>query len=905
MDPNAQAPASLGQEGRRLARRGTWRMVRYALVRLVTIGLTILLGVFLTILVLNRNGAMDAIVQGDVDFGIYYNQMSGVWADLTPEQIEQQRWDMEKQLGLHLPYLPRMLRWLWNAMTFQWGEALSKNSDNVVLYTGLSTYDNLQARRFEVSQIIVNHFPNTLLLVATADFIVFVAGIPLALHLGRRPGRRLNRLIGWLSPLASIPSWVHGLLLVLVFSSWLRLLPFGKMYDLLPPDSTWESVLTVARHMILPVTAILLNLFLQCVLAWKAFFALYSQEDYVELGIAKGLPARSLERRYILRPTLPYVLTSFALTLLGFWQMTTALEYFFSWPGLGLVYVLALQSYDIIIALGIVVVFAYLLGLLVFLLDIGYALLDPRIRLGNEGGTVQETSAGKVARQWRLRRVPRPDLPARGLAARRSRLSLQVVLAETWCSFRRGLGAFGRLLGDLLRQPSAVFGLLIVLGLLAMSAAALRMISNTQTEVTAPEQTPDLITLYSIPKNALPAWVNRFLIHKLPSSQLYDTRLGTAGKTVAGDRITLTFDFDYPYGGFPQDVLLEFTSTYSQTPPFVQLTWTRPDGSQVVFKPGQLPGNGNYDFSLSIPRSTLSAHGLYPLLRSVTGAIQGQGGYPVFYMLFSSPETTRPVNLRGHYTLLVEAQTFDPHTDLDSRLLLAGWVYGAAGTDNYRRDLSLPLLMGAPSALGIGLVGALLTTLLSMVIAAISAWFGGWVDLLIQRVSEANIILPILAIGVLLYHFFNISLWAILLIVILLNAFGSPIKVYRAAFLQLREAPYIEAAQAYGASGWRIIFRYMIPRLASTAIPQMAFLVPGYIFLQATLAIFGVSGTLPTWGSLIYQALREAPLQENYFWIAEPIGLLVLTGLGFALLGAALEQALDREKALLKPATRA
>jgi peptide/nickel transport system permease protein len=87
----------------------------------------------------------------------------------------------------------------------------------------------------------------------------------------------------------------------------------------------------------------------------------------------------------------------------------------------------------------------------------------------------------------------------------------------------------------------------------------------------------------------------------------------------------------------------------------------------------------------------------------------------------------------------------------------------------------------------------------------------------------------------------------------------------------------------------------MIPRISPMLIPQLAFLVPSYIFLEATLAIFGLAGSTPSWGSLVYQALREAPLQDNFFWIAEPIALLVLTGLGFALLASALERTLDRD----------
>ena len=81
-------------------------------------------------------------------------------------------------------------------------------------------------------------------------------------------------------------------------------------------------------------------------------------------------------------------------------------------------------------------------------------------------------------------------------------------------------------------------------------------------------------------------------------------------------------------------------------------------------------------------------------------------------------------------------------SNLDAQMILYGKVFGAAGTDNLRRDLKVGLLWGLPVALSVGIIGALATTILSVIIAAIAAWFEGWVNGLIQRVSEISMIIP-------------------------------------------------------------------------------------------------------------------------------------------------------------------
>lgn len=97
---------------------------------------------------------------------------------------------------------------------------------------------------------------------------------------------------------------------------------------------------------------------------------------------AKGLPDRDIERRYILRPTLPTIITNFSLLIIGLWTGAIITETVFSWPGLGQTTFTAIGLYDTPVIVAVTILFAYLLALTVFLLDFIYALVDPRVKVG-------------------------------------------------------------------------------------------------------------------------------------------------------------------------------------------------------------------------------------------------------------------------------------------------------------------------------------------------------------------------------------------------------------------------------------------------------------------------------------------------------------------------------------------
>jgi peptide/nickel transport system permease protein len=219
--------------------------------------------------------------------------------------------------------------------------------------------------------------------------MVFFVAILGGLFLSRRYGSLMDKAVVALAPTSAAPAWFYGIFLILIFASMLRALPFGGMVEVPPPEAPLAYGLSVLRHMILPVTAILVGSLFISIYSWRTFFLIYSSEDYVEVAKAKGLPSNAIERRYILRPTLPPIITSFAFTLISLWGGAIILETVFGWPGLGRLLFQAVGQFDTPVIIGSVVIYAYLLALTVFLLDVVYALVDPRVKVGGGAATGQ------------------------------------------------------------------------------------------------------------------------------------------------------------------------------------------------------------------------------------------------------------------------------------------------------------------------------------------------------------------------------------------------------------------------------------------------------------------------------------------------------------------------------------
>ncbi len=357
------------------SRNSTLKLMRYIAIKLISLFVAVTIGVYLTILIANMGGYVDEILKGQIRETISVSiGMDPTKKNLTMEERNQLINDLvaleEHRLGLDQPFLVRSFRFLGRALTLNLGRAQRMASDS-----GSKLVRN----------IILERLPPTLLLMGTSSMLLFFVTLFIALFLSRNYGSLLDKLVIALSPTSAAPAWFYGIFLLLLFAAVLGWLPFGGMVDAPPPESPINYGLSLARHLILPVIAWLISGFFAGVYGYRTFFLIFSMEDYVELARAKGLTSREIERRYVLRPTLPNIITNFALTVIGLWNGATILETVFNWPGIGRLIYQAVGLYDSPVIIGTTVINAYLLAVTVFLLDFIYALVDPRVRVGSGG----------------------------------------------------------------------------------------------------------------------------------------------------------------------------------------------------------------------------------------------------------------------------------------------------------------------------------------------------------------------------------------------------------------------------------------------------------------------------------------------------------------------------------------
>jgi peptide/nickel transport system permease protein len=348
------------------------RVSRYVVVRLLVLFATVVIGIYLTIMIANMGGYVDRIMKTEIRDRITQRignnpAMQKMDPAARKQLIEETIALEEERLGLNIPLAIRNFRYLSNALTLQLGRAINMTSDS---------------GSKQVRLILLERLPPTLLLMGISQLFLFFSSILLALNLSRRYGNFWDRLVVALSPTSAVPPWFYGIFLILIFAALFKVLPFGGMVDSPPPSNPIDYSLSVLKHLTLPVLSLVLSSFFLSIYNYRTFFLIYSSEDYVEMAKAKGLPSRDVERRYILRPTLPNIITNFAFLIIALWTGATITETVFLWPGLGRTLYQAIGLYDIPIIVGSTIIYAYLLAMTVFLLDFIYALVDPRVKVG-------------------------------------------------------------------------------------------------------------------------------------------------------------------------------------------------------------------------------------------------------------------------------------------------------------------------------------------------------------------------------------------------------------------------------------------------------------------------------------------------------------------------------------------
>jgi len=374
----AQTPAaSPGQgSGAKITVPGSFaRIGKYVFVRLITIGIAVVIAILLTIFIANWGGHLDEIKKAAIIEGVAMAVREDEVLRLLPVEerkalIEEMIAIEKKRMGLDRPFLVRTPGYLTGALTLDlgWARAMTSPSGSRL-----------------VRNIILERLPATLVLFGTAQLLLFFIALFFALFLSRRYGSGLDKATIALAPTSAAPAWFYGIFLIFFFAIALPILPFGGMVKAPPPPTTLGYALSLVEHLVLPVLAILTSAVFIAIYSWRTFFLIHSSEDYVEMAKAKGLSSGAIERKYVLRPTLPPIIMSFALMVITMWLGGILLEGVFVWPGLGTLFIEAIGHGETPVIVGVTIIYAYLLAVTLFIIDIVFALVDPRVKVGAEG----------------------------------------------------------------------------------------------------------------------------------------------------------------------------------------------------------------------------------------------------------------------------------------------------------------------------------------------------------------------------------------------------------------------------------------------------------------------------------------------------------------------------------------
>jgi len=241
-----------------------------------------------------------------------------------------------------------------------------------------------------------------------------------------------------------------------------------------------------------------------------------------------------------------------------------------------------------------------------------------------------------------------------------------------------------------------------------------------------------------------------------------------------------------------------------------------------------------------------------------------------------------------------------------SRRLQAPSADHIMGTDNIGRDIFARTVYGGQISVLIGVLAVTVSISIGVLVGVITGYFGGWIDVLLMRLTEAMLSIPTLLLLLLISNIFGARVPQIqligrtfsgsvivIIVIIGLTSWMGLARIVRSLVLSLKETEFILAARALGAPDYRIIFSHILPNIIAPVVVSATLGVGNAILSESYISFLGVGVGAPTatWGNIL-EGARQFFEQAPWLWIA-PGTLILLTVMGINFLGDGLRDALD------------
>jgi peptide/nickel transport system permease protein len=217
------------------------------------------------------------------------------------------------------------------------------------------------------------------------------------------------------------------------------------------------------------------------------------------------------------------------------------------------------------------------------------------------------------------------------------------------------------------------------------------------------------------------------------------------------------------------------------------------------------------------------------------------------------------------------------------------------GTDVLGRDVLSQLMFSTRYEFALGILAALVTSIVATTVGAVAAYYGGIIDMLFMRLADLVIMMPLLPILIVLGALMDVGMIELAIVLGLLFGFGSTTVVVKSQAMAVIVKPFIEAARIAGGGDRHIIFKHMVPNLLPISLLYMMFTVYSAIAIEATLSFFGLTSIPMSWGIMINVTwVFGYLLRFDTWWLLFPPSIAITTlCAAFYLVGRAMDEVVN------------